>query len=1416
MKKIVNPTAVLTVGMLVGLFVGVHVLHGRQLRRNAGKLLDISMQLEKQGKLDQAAAYLHRYLDCVPSDKESAAHYAILMARKAHTDKERYQAYLRLEEVLREPEQRPDVLLPASQIALSLGLYRNAITNLETLLKVKAKDAYAEALYGQALAADHRYAEAAQSFEMARKQDPKDLDSYAQRARLLREHLNDREAADKEMELLVRTANSARAYLIAADYHRKYGPPHRVVEAIARARELDTDGRNPDVLLLSAVVSLDRKDKEGAEEACRLLRRAVESNKCDPRLYVLLAQAENQAGRLNEAAFWLLQGIDSPDIAEKDHPDLLWGLAEILLQTGRFDEADAQIVELDRLNWSRPKLQYLRARVLLGQGEWLGASKLLEGTHAELRAWPELQEAADLLLAECYGQLGDLRRQHEACESAFNVSASNSSQLDPAACIGLARCLEAEGRLAKAEQYYRLAAPRAPLAQLAVARLMIEQLAIDFKREARPHRERWDEVEQALKEAETWPSSRGGLDVLLLRAEAQAAQGRFKEAADLLLRERQKYGKVEQYWLGLARLADQEGEPGKALEILQEAQRVVGDSPGLRLASAALWGRRGALGRRPLEKLTQDCLKFPRAQWPRMLGGLADAFGQAGDASSCAALWRELAELEPHNLRVKLLLFDLALQRGDDAETQIIVQELREIEGPEGLFWRYGQARRLLSRAWKGDKAGLAEVANLLDTIPSKRRDWARIHVCQAELDELMGKKSKALAQYSKALDLGERSPEVLRHFLELLAQHRLYKEAVSVLELLPPESQSEVQRLAADIWRGAGDPKRALELARQAVPPDSKDYRDQIWLGWLLWATGCREDGEKHLGRAIELAPTAPETWVALIQMLSRSGQKDKAKSHMAQAEAKLPKDKRGLVLAQCHEILGQPTHARALYQSALQDNPGDVPTLRAFVGFCLNSGTLAEATPLLDALLQVETLDEAEKTWAQTTLALILALSRETSKARKACALVGLNEDEPARALAEDDVDLLRTKAEVLVSLGKRRQLKKAIGLLEEAAARPAPSVSHLLRLAELYELAGEHSKARERLLSLVTSAQRDPLYSDVLAHYVLRLLKNHEWISASPWLQKLERLRPDDLGTLELRCRWLVLSTKRGDKDKALALVVARAKARPHEIRPLAALLEELNAYKEAEGLYSCLAEQSQQPEAILELAQFYKRRGQLSRAMDVCENALRRVPLTKVAASALSVLSADVVDAAQFERVGGWLEQGLRSGDSKTELRASMALLRNLQGRFDQVHYAEAVELYRQILHHDEPHDERHGVVLNNLAWILAVAQNKGAEALELLDQAEKLLGPSPALFDTRALAYIRLGDSRKAIEILEPATEDRPTAEGFFHLAQAYRLARNNAAQDALKKAQELGLTVSDLHPLERSLFQEMLADFAGR
>src|SRR5262249_49510277 len=148
----------------------------------------------------------------------------------------------------------------------------------------------------------------------------------------------------------------------------------------------------------------------------------------------------------------------------------------------------------------------------------------------------------------------------------------------------------------------------------------------------------------------------------------------------------------------------------------------------------------------------------------------------------------------------------------------------------------------------------------------------------------------------------------------------------------------ADLTRLLVDISIRRQDFGSAASQALDAVPADSNNYHDHLWLGQVLATSGERaEEAEKHLRRAVELGGDKPESWLLLVQFLVNSKKREQAEGVLADLYSLKATADAFLTKALCHEALGQLDKAQENYQKALAAQPDDLVVLRGTAGFYL-----------------------------------------------------------------------------------------------------------------------------------------------------------------------------------------------------------------------------------------------------------------------------------------------------------------------------------------------------------------------------------------------------------------------------------------------------------------------------------------------
>jgi tetratricopeptide (TPR) repeat protein len=163
------------------------------------------------------------------------------------------------------------------------------------------------------------------------------------------------------------------------------------------------------------------------------------------------------------------------------------------------------------------------------------------------------------------------------------------------------------------------------------------------------------------------------------------------------------------------------------------------------------------------------------------------------------------------------------------------------------------------------------------------------------------------------------------------------------------------------------------------------------------------------------------------------------------------------------------------------------------------------------------------------------------------------------------------------------------------------------------------------------------------------------------------------------------------------------------------------------------------------------------------------------------------------------IDGWLADALRREPDSITLQMHLADFRDIQRNFD-----EAETIYRRLLSRDDIGPRQRGIVLNNIAFLLALQEKDLDSAMRFVEEGRDLFGPTSDMLDTMAVVRIARKDAEGAVKDLELAIADNPTAAKYFHLTRAYLLSENkkHKAVPAWDNAIELGLDLDALNLLE--------------
>jgi tetratricopeptide (TPR) repeat protein len=1382
-----------------------HLLHGWQLKRNARYLLEQANQAVSRKDFPKALTYLTHYLTFHPEDGRARAKAGVLLARRAKSHKEFEFAYVTLERALRDspgleqslrgdPELQelrkssdPDLARIAAdeadihrrlaELAVELQEFTDAKVHLEAALREQPKDTELLVLLGRCEETLGKYDAAAKAYEAAVESHPDHIEGYMRLAYLLRRTEKAKEA-DKVVERLVTAnADSVRARLAAVQYFRAAGQLAAARQNLAAAQ---SGGLKDDreVLLASADVAIAEKD---VAEARAKLARGIELFPREPRFYLVLAELELQTGKRTEAIDLLRKAV----AVLPKHSGELWLVADLLIDADERAEARALVTRLREEKADSAAVDFLDARLLLAEGRANKAEVLLRRNQTELARKPDLAVRTQLLMAACYERLGNADLRLKAARQAASLAPTSTT-----ARLAHASALVGAGKPDEAIREYAGAYAAAPHVRFTVVRL---QIALGNLKDAE---ETLDSLPLELKDK---------ADALLTRALILAsgpdkdARERARKAVEVA---RDKYPQEPAFWVFLANTS---ADPKDGLAILDQAPAEAGSGVAIRLARANLLVRLKA-DPAALRALEAGAESLPEADRMALSFGLSTAHLRLGSSADAERLLRQADERHPGDLNVLFRLFEVVARKANPAELEALRKKVEEAEGEDGAVWRLIDAYEAWREFVRENRAdGLAHARARLAEAGKRRPEWFWVPLLEGEIEDGQGHTDAAIELYRRAVQLGAQQPAVVtRAATLLLARHRV-EDAHRLIAELRRHSQTlpqELEQLDAQAAARLGaEPDDLLERLKTAAPESSTDYRDHLLRAGLIAAKKPKE-AEAANRKAVDLAPSQPEPWVALVYFLVRENRPADAKAEITKAAAAIAADKRSQALGECYELVGDRAEAEKYLVQAAQGAPADLNVQRALATFYLSGGETAKAEPILRRLVG----EPPARRWARRTLALALA-SGGYSQSTQALALLESNLQE-----YPNNPEDLRTRS--LVRATRPGEREQAIKDLETSFTRIPPAPAEEFLLARLYESDGNWARASERMLALF--ARRGGEAPAFLAYYVSALLRHKDVGGAERWLARLkEKSKEPTPQVIELQAR---VDAARGRKAEAARAVKAyareshAAKPNPNLLRAFATLLAQLELIADADELFQeyVKAAEPMTPLAALVFADFLARyQNRVADALGVCEKALARVDPDLVARQAVAVVRLGTATPDDFDRAERLIQQAVKAKPGSTDIPVSLADLRDTQGR-----YNEAKDMYREILRASP----RNVLAMNNLAWLLALHEGKKEEPLKLLETAVGIQGPDGNLLDTRGVVHLTAGEPSQAVSDLQAAAAQEVRPERYFHLAQAYRKSKNmpEATRTMRKAVNELGLTKKDLHRLEWKAFDELLALIGGQ
>ncbi|MFM9117981.1 MAG: tetratricopeptide repeat protein, partial [Planctomycetota bacterium] len=788
---------------------------------------------------------------------------------------------------------------------------------------------------------------------------------------------------------------------------------------------------------------------------------------------------------------------------------------------------------------------------------------------------------------------------------------------------------------------------------------------------------------------------------------------------------------------------------------------------------------------------------------------LSELASRQGDIARAREVLRELVNEKLANARIYFQLGQMAANENDWKEVSECEKWLKREEGEASFRWQVLATRRLLSRFPEITAAENSELDRRLQSLMSLERESPVVYSLAGLAAQGRGKSDEALNLFRKAVDYGERNPNIFQRLVGLLGNN--VAEAARYLDLLnEPAATAELSGLQIQVAQRMGQTERAIELARDEVRRRPNDHRSHLWLAQVIasdvgatktTSEELRSEGEQAIRKARELARDNVAVWLASIAVTIRLRGTAEARKLMEEVDqfAGISPSRKSLLRAEGWSLIGERLDAEREYLNALKQETGK-PELHFRVAEFYANYQIESAIDQLRLCLKLAPTYEPDK----RLLADCLSRRGGAEQGKEARQLL------EALATPGEKVADVRQRVRRLIRRFGTENLRKARELLTSLLSTEKGDPSDRLLLAQIYEYERNIPEARRQYEILAKDKAASLAY---LGGFVEFLLRQKDYEEATRQLDKLEGDVLQSEGMLSLRVQ--VLAGKR-EFDEISAIVDAYLEHNLNEMMAdevqgayhvrAGVIVGTVKQYRLAEKYLRRAYELS--PKLYSGLVECLALQERKSEALDVCLEVAAKddsaVPVL-IASSALLIGKSTDADFARCEPI---ISKALSRYPEDLSLLFAVG-----NARFFQQRVPEAMELYDRAL----KLNPRNVATLNNMAAMLGEVPERQSEALALIDQAIDLAGAHPNLLDTKAMILVNNGRAGEAIRYLEEAIRGlRPDPRFRFHLAIAYREIRQlTKARELFAQARGEEAALGVLTSFERTAWGRLMKEFGG-
>jgi tetratricopeptide (TPR) repeat protein len=1335
------------------------------------------------GRWEEAAEHLGYYISSRQEDVPVLLKYAdaCMNIRPVKSNNVR-QAAGAYRAALRVDRNNADAAIKLTEIYLGVGTPAEAELVARRQLETNPDPALRRML-ALALAAQRKFAEAAEELKAVVREHPDQVLAYEALGRLVEQRPTDFREAPLQWfdEAVKNNPASALAYVVRAAFHRRNENASLALADLEQAEAKDLS--DAAVRLRLARELIDCGALEKAEGHLVAVQKAAPTDQGLWQAWAQLAlRSRSQEKMLKVAQEGLKELASQPW-------DFMPGAAELFIRSGNLKDANDCISQMAQKDVSPSAVAFLRGLVAADQGNLIEAVKRWRQSMELGNKSVQLQ----LSLASALSRLGDTQsalRQLRALVSERPDSSEGH--------LALAKLLAQSGKWTEAAGHAVRATELSPRnSEAALLRVQIEmQLLPAASADGKQTPSQWRDIEKQLSALNAAKDAPADLAFWQFRFALQRRQ--FDRAQALVTRLRETSFWPAGIAMAEAELLAAQDKMDEAIAKLSEATEKFPQSAELVRHLAIFLDRQGL--RDKAEEAVKRALtriEDPLAQRETALL-LAQLYSRWERPDSVYTLLTALEGKLPNDIPIKcrLLLCEPVIR--DSERAQKLVDQIKSLEGDTGWQWRYEQARVWFAAGNFKDR--YPQITSLLkeNMLANPNDEPSRLLLARSY--ERAGDTQLALLTYREALRV---SPDDLRVIIPAVAAlygAREYEEAEQVLKRASAQDlyHPELQKLMLQSYLRRGELDSASGVLQDLLSNDPNNQAACLSLAFLQMQQNKFDEASQLLARLRSRDSNSVPVAAAQIQLDIRRKNPDEALKLCDEIVSRLSNASAYILRARTCATLGDVDKAAKDLDHAASSEPNNVEVWVARSDFHRSVGQFEAAMTDIRKALSLA----GDDVRIQKRGIVLFLASRAPAKVREGKTLL-------AKALESnpEDTELQLLNARALLAEGTAPALDKAEQTLRTVTL-DQPQIS------EAWALLGEVAIKRGQPERALDAALRG------LAHgpndkRLLLLKAGAEAIRspvlAIPTLRVLHESEPNDV---EMALLLADTYTKAGESKKAMDLLrkqLGRSDepARRRYRTALAAAQYKNGQKAKAKKEFDALLESDpNDPAPLLAYAQVLRD----DRLWDVLSEKVRDWYQSHPTDSRTVVSVARDLRVVADGQAGKVAEDLLRavlknSPDSTEAMNVLAILLLQTPGRS-----AESAQLYQRLLAL-EPDNV---IAINNLAWIMSEEQGKPAEALDLADKGLTIAPGYLDLIDTRGIVYYRLGEHEKAVQdftaclSLYPSTTPASVATR-LRLARALaQLRQKDKAIEQLNQILDLGTRIGGLSTADLTDAQRLL------